>query len=164
MCTVMLYNTPVTKESSFHFVASLSHIPDFNELIKRCHRRITSSLERTSNTAFKSWQDSRFYSGSTIAWQSGPGRSRATASDYIKAFTGSATMLSLHATYASLDFMSQCAISLRPHCLELGAKLIRDAVDHLVHLPIPLSHPAGPFGNALICLFPSLFLSLRGVS
>jgi hypothetical protein len=30
----MLYNAPVTKdqESPFHFAASLSHIPDFNEL------------------------------------------------------------------------------------------------------------------------------------
>ena len=65
---------------------------------------------------------------------------------------------------ALLEFLSACAIPLRPHCLELDAKLIRDAVDHFVHFPIPLSHPAGPFGDALISLFPSLFLSLRGVS
>ena len=52
--------------------------------------------------------------------------------------------------------------TLRPHCLELDAKLIRDAVDHLVHLPIPISHPTGPFEDVLICLITSLFLPLRG--
>jgi hypothetical protein len=72
-------------------------------------------------------------------------------------------MLSLHSIYAPLDYMSQCAIPLRPHCLELDAKLIRDAVDHRVHLPIPISHPAGSFEGALIWLFPSLFPPLRRV-
>ena len=52
--------------------------------------------------------------------------------------------------------------SLRPHFLELGAKLIRD-VDHLIHLPVPILHSAGPFGDALTCLLPCLLLPLRKV-
>ena len=46
--------------------------------------------------------------------------------------------------------------SLRPHFLELGAKLIRDVVDHLIHLPVPILHSTGPFGDALTCLLLAL--------
>ena len=67
--------------------------------------------------------------------------------------------LSLHSLYPVI-FLSQRAIPLRPHCLELDAKLIRDPVNHLVYSPITVLRPAGPFEYALIRFFPSLFLPL----